>query len=191
MRIDAGASRSFAAIAVPAMLFYLALGGSASSFELVTGVISSSAVGILFLRTAFETPPKLRRSLARFARALLFLPYLCWEIMKANVTMAYLILHPALPIYPRLEQYNVPDGGPLELSTLATSITLTPGTLIVDVYEDGFEIHALTDAAWDGLLGGALERAVSFVFIGTAAFDEPTPRERIKELSTETDGGNR
>lgn len=184
MGVDTDSLPHFLTITFAGFLFYLSLSLSVTPFEIVTGSISALIVGFLFSKIAFENPPAVIRTPVRFLRALVYLPYLCWEILKANVTMAYLILHPDLPIDARFEQYETPDGGSLELSALATSITLTPGTLITDIHEEGFEIHALTEEAWDGLLGGALEHAVGFVFIGREAFDKPTPRERMDETQT-------
>lgn len=187
MRVTTSSRLDFLAIAAPTFLFYLALAGTVDAFEVVTGGISAIVVGALFAGTAFETSPTVRKTPLRVMRSLLFVPYLCWEILKANVTIAYLILHPNLPIDPHLRRYETPETGTLELSALATSITLTPGTLISDVHDDAFEIHALTDAAWDGLLTGTLERAVGFVFAGRAAFDAPRPGERMDEIPTRND----
>ncbi|WP_254280699.1 Na+/H+ antiporter subunit E [Haloarcula marina] len=184
MGVDTDSLPHVLTITFTGFLFYLSLSMLFTPFEIVTGSISALTVGLLFSQIAFENPPAVIRTPVRFLRALVYLPYLCWEILKANVTMAYLILHPDLPIDARFEQYETPDGGALELSTLATSITLTPGTLITDIHEDGFEIHALTEGAWDGLLGGALEHAVGFIFVGRDAFEEPTPRERMDKTQT-------
>lgn len=187
MRVTTESILSFLTISVSAFLFYLALGSTVNTLEIVTGVISAVVVGILFAGIAFETHPSFSRTPIRVMRSLLFVPYLLWEIMKANVTMAYLILHPDLPINAHFERYETPETGPLELSALATSITLTPGTLVTDVHDDEFEVHVLTDAAWDSLLRGTLERAVGFVFIGQSSFDSRTPRERMGVNTTAGD----
>ena len=48
---------------------------------------------------------------------------------------------------------------------LANSITLTPGTVTMNVTEDGlYEIHALTDGAAEGLLGGGMQQKVADLF---------------------------
>jgi len=63
-------------------------------------------------------------------------------------------------------------------ATLANSITLTPGTLTIDVLDDTFHVHALVPGAREGLLGGALERGVRFVFYGRRAARIASPAER-------------
>ena len=48
---------------------------------------------------------------------------------------------------------------------LANSITLTPGTITMNVTDDGlFEVHALTDGAAEGLLDGSMQKKVAELF---------------------------
>jgi len=70
------------------------------------------------------------------------------------------------------------------VTTLANSITLTPGTLTVSVTDRAFTIHSLTAGARADLFDGGLERAVRFVFYGRESMAIATPRERGD------DGGN-
>ena len=67
-------------------------------------------------------------------------------------------------------------GSPL--TTLANSITLTPGTLTVRAEGQDLYVHALFPSAREGLFAGTLERAVRFVFYGRAAAAIATPAER-------------
>jgi multicomponent Na+:H+ antiporter subunit E len=91
---------------------------------------------------------------------------LLWEIAKANVTMAYVILHPSLPIDPKLVEVQSALWGDIPITTLANSITLTPGTLTVDLIDDELVVHALTAGSRADLESGALVRAVAFVTDG-------------------------
>jgi multicomponent Na+:H+ antiporter subunit E len=83
-----------------------------------------------------------------------------------------------MPIEPSVVRFRAAVWGGLPVTTLANSITLTPGTLTVDVGPEGLEIHTLTGDARDGLAGGSLERAVRFVFYGRGGARIPTPTER-------------
>ena len=47
---------------------------------------------------------------------------------------------------------------------LGNSITLTPGTVTVDIEGDLFTVHALSDTAADSLLDGDMERRVAWIF---------------------------
>jgi multicomponent Na+:H+ antiporter subunit E len=162
-----------------AYVFYLMLGGfDLTVFELVTGAISAGIVAELLWRISLKGPPHVTRYPAQLGRLLLYAPYLLWEIAKANVGIAYAVLHPDLPIDPSMERFDAAVWGDLPVTTLANSITLTPGTLTVDVRDRKFLIHTLTGSAREDLFDGALERAVRFVFYGRAGARIPSPRER-------------
>ncbi|WP_336021934.1 monovalent cation/H+ antiporter subunit E [Halobellus salinisoli] len=158
--------------------FYLAIAGSLAPFELATGGLTALLAAAAFSNVSFVTSPSLRRTSRRLVRLMIFVPYLVWEITKANVTIAYIILHPDLPIDPEMRQFRGAVWGSLPVTTLGNSITLTPGTLTVDVDRDGLVIHTLTADARDDLAAGGLERAVRFVFYGRTGARIPTPVER-------------
>jgi len=163
------------------LLFYLALGGwhVTSAFELVTGATTAGVVTLALTRVILkgEVPDllPLGRTLVRLVA---YTPILLWEIAKANVALAYVVLHPRLPIDPRFVEFDAAVWGDMPVTTLANSITLTPGTLTVDVSRQHFLVHALIPAAEDDLLEGTLERLVRFVFYGRESARIPSPRER-------------
>lgn len=64
---------------------------------------------------------------------LVYVPLFFWECFKANVDVAYRVSHPAVPIHPGIVKVNTSLKSDLGLTFLANSITLTPGTLTVDV----------------------------------------------------------
>ncbi len=69
-------------------------------------------------------------------RVLVFIKYLfvfIWEMIKANLHVAYIVIHPMLPIKPGIVKIktNLTKGS--ALTVLANSITLTPGTMSVDI----------------------------------------------------------
>lgn len=177
MRRTAG-SKDFWATFGFSFLFYLGIGGFSGMYDLVTGAISAIIVATLLSRVAFEETPTIRGSSLVFIRWLIYLPFLLWEITKANLQVAYVVLHPRLPIDPDIVRFQPAVWHGLPVTTLANSITLTPGTLTVDVREGDFYVHHLTTAAREGLLAGTLERAVRFVFYGRASARIPAPRER-------------
>ncbi len=163
-------------------LFYLTLGGfSLEPFELVTGAITAGIVAAVLSKIALKGPPQLGQLPGQLARMALYVPYLLWEIARANVAIAYVVLHPKLPIDPSLERFEAAVWGDVPATTLANSITLTPGTLTVDVSEREFYVHALTRASREDLFEGGLERAVRFVFYGRPGARIPSPRERLAD----------
>jgi multicomponent Na+:H+ antiporter subunit E len=159
-------------------LFYLLLAGSVATFELVTGAISAGIVSAALWGISLTTPVRPARTGRQLARFALYVPYLLWEIARANVEIAYVVLHPELPIDPEVVEFDAAVWSALPVTTLANSITLTPGTLTVNVSKRHFTVHTLTRNAREGLFSGTLERAVRFVFYGRAGARIPSPLER-------------
>jgi multicomponent Na+:H+ antiporter subunit E len=145
--------------------------------DIVTGTISASVVSVALSQVVLGREPN-RQTLARLLRSAVYAPYLLKEIIKANVIVAAVILDPRLPIEPRLVRVRPALWGGLPVTTLANSITLTPGTLTVRVSGRQLLVHTLVPAAREDLLDGGLERAVRFVFYGRAAMRLPGLRER-------------
>lgn len=159
-------------------VFYLLLAGSVATFELVTGAISAGIVATALWGISLTTPAHPVRTGKRLVRFALYVPYLLYEIAKANVEIAYVVLHPDLPIDPEMVEFDAAVWSALPVTTLANSITLTPGTLTVDVSRQHFTVHTLTRNSREGLFSGTLERAVRFVFYGRAVARIPSPLER-------------
>lgn len=92
-------------------------------------------------------------------RSLIYFPWLAWEILKANIDVAKAVLTPgADAIQPNM--MHVPASQKTELGQViyANSITLTPGTVTVDLADGDLTVHALTYAARDGLVSGEMDR---------------------------------
>jgi multicomponent Na+:H+ antiporter subunit E len=92
---------------------------------------------------------------------LAYIPWLAWALVRANIDIARRILTPSLPISPRLIRVKASQKTHLGQVIYANSITLTPGTVSVDVEEGCIEVHALTQAAAEDLLGGEMDRRVT------------------------------
>jgi len=168
----------FLALFTVSYLFYLLLAGSVEPFELATGAISAGVVATALWGVSITTPVQPVGTAGQLLRFCLYVPYLLWEIAKANVAIAYVVLHPDLPIDPEVVEFDAAVWAAVPVATLANSITLTPGTLTVDVTRRHFTVHTLTASARESLFAGSLERAVRFVFYGLAAIRIPAPRER-------------
>ncbi len=89
-------------------------------------------------------------------RPLLYIPWLLWEIAKANLHVARVILTPSLPIQPRLLRIRARQETDLGRVIFANSITLTPGTVTLDVRDQTLLVHALTRHSAEGLLNGEM-----------------------------------
>lgn len=99
-------------------------------------------------------------------RLLLYAPWLVKEIVLANIDVARRIVHPRLPIAPTLIEVKCSQRLDVARVIYANSITLTPGTVSVDMEGDTITVHALTREAADAVLSGEMDRKVSRLIEG-------------------------
>lgn len=155
-----------------ALLLYalwLILSPQRDPFHLCLGAVTVVVVTVLFSRLGMQEPaigaPD-GRSLLRMSglRFLGYLPWLAWEVLVASVQVAYIVLHPRLPVSPRVVRIKVRYPHTVARLTLANSITLTPGTVTLDVDGDEFLVHALTETGSTDLEQGSMPDRVSRLF---------------------------
>lgn len=168
----------FGGVFLLAFGFYLLVAGQRPLYAVATGGFTAVLVAGLLRNVVFETTPRPVQALETVVRGTIYVPYLLWEIIRANVVIAYVVLHPSLPLETYLDRIDTPLTGGLPVSAFANSVTLTPGTLTVDVEGNDLVVHSMTTGTRLDLLDGPRERAVQFVFRGRMAFDLPTPLER-------------
>jgi multicomponent Na+:H+ antiporter subunit E len=90
--------------------------------------------------------------------------YWCWllkEIFVSNIYVCRLILSPAMPISPTVIALRSSQSSDLARVIFANSITLTPGTVTIDVDGDITEVHAITEEAAKSLLQGSMDSKVT------------------------------
>jgi multicomponent Na+:H+ antiporter subunit E len=158
--------------------FYMVLGDVTYWFDWVTGAAVAGIVSVSLASVTFTFPLDRVQSPIRTLRFAVYVPYLIFEIVKANLAISLVILRPSMPIDPKLTRVNTHVRSGLPLLALANSITLTPGTLTIRADDQRLIVHGLIPSAREDLFDGALERAVRFVFHGREAAQIPSPRER-------------
>ncbi len=94
-------------------------------------------------------------------RPLAYVPWLLWEIVKSNLDVARVVLSPKMPISPRLIRVLSSQRTESGQAIFANSITLTPGTITLDLREGEALVHALTAEAAEGLQSGEMNRRVA------------------------------
>lgn len=90
--------------------------------------------------------------------------YHCWlsvEIVKSNLDVARRVLSPNLPISPTIIYVPASQKTDLGRVIYANSITLTPGTLSIDISEGEIEVHSLSREGAEQLAEGEMDRRVS------------------------------
>lgn len=135
-------------------LSWQALSGMFDLFHQTLGVISCLIVAWFSADLLF--PPGRDYSPAIWVRFVLYIPWLIWEIVKANMWLLYLVFHPRMmeKINPRIIKFKSGIDGEMARLAFANSITLTPGTITVRVGLDGtYTVHAIDKKSADGLPG--------------------------------------
>ncbi len=132
------------------MAFWLVMSEMFDLFHISLGVLS--VITVLWINFKFMNhdcfgEPVDRKTGFNLLRLPVYLLYLIEQIIISALKVAYLILHPRMPVKTCISVFKVdlPDMNSRVL--LANSITLTPGTITVDIKEDNtFIVHSLTKA---------------------------------------------
>ena len=94
-------------------------------------------------------------------RLLGFWAWLGGEIVKSSIDVTRIVLRRKVQVEPIVVDVDGSGLGPVDLALLGNSITLTPGTLTLDVYEGRLRVHALTREGATALLSGDMLRRVT------------------------------
>lgn len=142
------------------ILFWTIIHGQWTVESLLIG--SVCAMAILYLNrdlifTAKEGGPITLSFLFHFVT---LIAVLLVEIVKSNIQVAKIVLDPKLPISPCFVEVPVRPRKDFNKVLYGNVVTLTPGTLTVDITNEHYVIHALTKDAAEGLEGSALEEHV-------------------------------
>jgi len=104
-----------------------------------------------------------------------FAVLLFWEIIKANWDVLKRVLAPSLPISPRIVDFESYLESDIAKTVLANSITLTPGTVTVDIQGSRFFIHCISEDQVEDPGDGRLQRMTAWLLR-----EGPTEMRRLK-----------
>ncbi|MBF2760077.1 MAG: Na+/H+ antiporter subunit E [Ectothiorhodospiraceae bacterium AqS1] len=142
-------------ISLIVIVTWLALSGIFKPLLLAFGLVSTALV-VWLLRRADRKD----RAPIVFSMHLWRLPgYFLWlavEVVKSNIDVARCILSPSLPISPAIRWLPAKQRTELGRVLYANSITLTPGTLSIDLDDGYVEVHAVDEAALELLASGEM-----------------------------------
>ncbi len=141
--------------------FWLLMSGHYTPLILFLGAISVGFVLYLTKRMDSLDEDTFEFKLKR--RHFSYWSWLAKEIFKANLDVAKVVLAPNMKLSPRI--LRVPTSQSSELGTViyANSITLTPGTVSVDIEGDEIIVHALTQELMDALTEGDMDKRVNYL----------------------------
>lgn len=136
--------------------------------ELTAGLIFSAFIA-LFGYSYFTEKRFSGITLKKIFYFLLYIPVFFWEMIKANFDVAYRVVHPKMPIRPGIVQIKTNLKSDIAKLILGNSITLTPGTLTIEIVKDNLLIHWINvrtediDQATD-IIGKRFEKYLKVIF---------------------------
>lgn len=139
--------------------FWLLMSGHYTPFLLATGAASSAAV--VWLARRMDVADREGHPVHLGWPALLYWPWLVKEILKSAIDVSRVVLDPRLPASPTVVRFRPRQKTVVGLVTHANSITLTPGTLSVEVSPERFVVHGLTRAGAEGAVDSDMDRRVA------------------------------
>ena len=130
--------------------------------DVVVGAIASLTLALWAVRSLW--PPTAGPLGLHPLRVIPFLALLLWRIVHAAVGVLRIVFDPQLPIDPQLIRQTVRLPNEAARVGYANSISITPGTLTVDLDDDGVTVHALAPELASELLDGSLAREIGGLF---------------------------
>jgi len=121
------------------MIIWLMLGynsGEGDPSRICQGIILGLIVAVLLallLGRIFSPPAPRIFSPVRWFWTIIYLPYFFWYCLLSNLDVLYRVIHPRMPINPGIVKVRTGLKSPAAITVLCNSITLTPGTLTIDL----------------------------------------------------------
>lgn len=125
---------------VSLLILWILLTSTLAWGELIVGLIFSAFIA-LFSYSYFTEKGFSGITLKKTLYFLLYIPVFFWEMIRANFDVAYRVVHPKMPIRPGIIQIKTSLKSDIAKLILGNSITLTPGTLTIEIVKDNLLIH--------------------------------------------------
>jgi multicomponent Na+:H+ antiporter subunit E len=123
-----------------AFLIWILLSWSVDSQHLVVGAVVGILVSLL-ADDIFPGEPGVFKNPKRYLWFLYYIPVFIWECIKANIEGVFYVIHPDLPINPGIVKVKTRLRSDIGLTFLANSLTLTPGTMTVDIDRENWLLY--------------------------------------------------
>jgi len=138
--------------------FWILMSGHYTPFLLAAGAGSSAAV--VWLAARMDVADREGQPVHLGRSALFYWPWLIKEILKSAIDVSKRVLDPRLPVSPTVVRFRPGQKTVLGLVTHANSITLTPGTLSVEVGPERFVVHGLTRESAQAAVDSEMDKRV-------------------------------
>jgi multicomponent Na+:H+ antiporter subunit E len=129
-------------------VFWLLLNNSLDPDVLIVGIVAAFLIA-LFFQSVRSVLSDLNFTPRGLGTAVLFILYFFKELIKSNIRLAAIVLSPSLPVNPGIVKVRTKLKSPVGRELLANAITMTPGTLTVELRDDWLYIHWVTVESLD------------------------------------------
>ncbi|UCG26760.1 MAG: Na+/H+ antiporter subunit E [Bacteroidales bacterium] len=149
-------------------VFWLVLTIDLSLANILVG-LGAALITMIFFGRYFVKGVRKFYQPRRYYWLIVYMFIFLWECLKANIDVAYRVVHPRLPIKPGIVKVKLELTSPMAKSMLAASITMTPGTLTVDIIDDFIYIHWIYVSSTDPevysrKISGRFEKYIKRIF---------------------------
>ena len=148
------------------LVVWLLLSGHYDVMHISLGVASVGLVLFMNRKYYHETPAgPAGNARLRWGRFALYLPWLLWQMILSALQVARVVFSPRNSLQPVMVHFRSEQPNESASVILGNSITLTPGTLTLDIAGDEYAIHCLSARTEVGLLDGSMQRRVARLFV--------------------------
>ncbi len=150
------------------LLIWLIANGNLRADTVISGVVVTAFIALAF-STFARVYSVIRWSPSVIYHYLVYLAVFFIELLKANLNVMRLVFSPRIDIRPGIVEIKTELKTPMGRLALANSITLTPGTLVVDIKDDSLFIHWINIGATDPVaateaISGRFEKLLKVIY---------------------------
>lgn len=158
---------SFTLSFISLMLFWIAMSGFLDAIHLTLGVLSVGGVLVLnyqLKKHRFYGDDMDNLDDLRLIRFVYYFFWMIYQIVLSGFHVLWVIMQPSMPIQTAIVKFRVNLPSSHAKMILGNSITLTPGTLTIEIEDDLFTVHALDASSYAGLESDEMPRQVLQLF---------------------------
>lgn len=157
--------RDQAVLFLTLLLFWIMLNGTLAAENISIGILVSLSITFLF-RNGLSFFTEFRVTPQAFVAGMFYYAYFFKELVKSNFKLAAIVLSPSLPIKPGIVKVRTKLKSRMGRLMLANSITLTPGTLTVELDGEWLYVHWVTVESTD------IDEATNLIVAGFESYLE-------------------
>lgn len=161
------------------MIFWIVMSGFLTAIHLSLGVLSVASVMYVNYKLKvhrFFDDDMDDLSELRFGRAFIYFFWMFYQIIVAGFHVLIVISRPKMPIETTIIQFKADLPSAHAKMILGNSISLTPGTLTIDIEGDLFTVHALDTKSYEAITSDIMPRQVLKLF-------EKTERQVVSDIN--------